>query len=305
MLRVQALLSNRTRPAVAVTAELFAVAGKDVLAIQVPRARSPVGTADGRYLRRTLGGDGKPACVPFHFHECTPGRRISVRSTTRRWTCPAGAWTLWMRWSSPATVAPSARAVAATRRRPQRAGIVERTARGVDAVVSEQIRCGRSTPRYETDGHTGVTLALSRAEPDLGLVRLLVEEERRNDILPLQQLLLFDRLWRSGEVDVAEAAKLTQCGERDAVDALHSLVRRGLCGKDGDLLAAFRGARGIARDHIRRPPCAKDCLSTEDPNCEGAPTPLHPELMGQQMRHTAPVRFVNSHLVASSGIHEV
>ena len=69
VLRVQALLSNRTRPAVAVTAELFAVEGKDVLAIQVPRARSPVGRADGRYLRRTLGGDGKPACVPFHFHE--------------------------------------------------------------------------------------------------------------------------------------------------------------------------------------------------------------------------------------------
>lgn len=66
--RVQALLSNRTRPAVAVHAEMFALDGKDVLAIRVPRGRAPVGTADGRYLRRALGGDGKPACVPFHFH---------------------------------------------------------------------------------------------------------------------------------------------------------------------------------------------------------------------------------------------
>ena len=69
VLRVQALVSNRTRPALAVNAQRFVLEGKDVLAIRVPRGRAPVGTADGRYLRRALGGDGKPACVPFHFHE--------------------------------------------------------------------------------------------------------------------------------------------------------------------------------------------------------------------------------------------
>ena len=115
----------------------------------------------------------------------------------------------------------------------KRAGIVERTARGVDTLFADQIRCGRSTPRYVADSQAGVTLTLSRAEPDLGFVRLVVEEERRNEVLPLAQLLLLDRLWRADAIDVAAAATLTQRSERDAAEALESLARRGLCGGEG------------------------------------------------------------------------
>lgn len=68
-LRVQALVANRTRPSISVRARLIAIEGRHVLAIEVPTVRSPVGTADGRYLRRAIGGDGRPACVPMHFHE--------------------------------------------------------------------------------------------------------------------------------------------------------------------------------------------------------------------------------------------
>ena len=395
--RVQALVSNRTRPAVVVHAEMCALEGKDVLAIRVPRGRSPVGTADGRYLRRALGGDGKPACVPFHFHEMNarqadfgtfdysamelPGlglealdalefaryrrairenrgdevllglsdldlakalgavdahngavavrvlglllfgredvlaqrlpthevafqaladaaveandffrwpalrvleeleARVRARKSERelmvgmvRVGVPnysavgfreglANALThrdytrngaVHVQWraddiviSNPGGLPEGVRLgnLLVTPPRPRnplladalkRAGIVERTARGVDAVFGDQIRSGRSTPRYEADGQTGVTLALSRAEPDLGFVRLVVEEERRNGILPLPQLLLLDRLWRSGDVNVARATKLTQRGEWDAADAIDSLVRRGLAASDGD-----------------------------------------------------------------------
>lgn len=401
--RVQALVSNRTRPAVVVHAEMCALEGKDVLAIRVPRGRSPVGTADGRYLRRALGGDGKPACVPFHFHEMNarqadfgtfdysamelPGvgldaldalefaryrrairenrgdevllglsdldlakalgavdahngvvavrvlglllfgredvlaqrlpthevafqaladaaveandffrwpalrvleeleARVRARKSERelmvgmvRVGVPnysavgfreglANALThrdytrngaVHVQWraddiviSNPGGLPEGVRLgnLLVTPPRPRnplladalkRAGIVERTARGVDAVFGDQIRCGRSTPRYEADGQTGVTLALSRAEPDLGFVRLVVEEERRNGILTLPQLLLLDRLWRSGDVNVAEAAKLTQRGERDAADAIDSLVRRGLAASEGDSAGRWR-----------------------------------------------------------------
>ena len=401
--RVQALVSNRTRPAVAVQAEMCALEGKDVLAIRVPRGRSPVGTADGRYLRRALGGDGKPACVPFHFHEMNarqadfgtfdhsamelPGlgldaldalefaryrrairenrgdevllglsdldlakalgavdahngaaavrvlglllfgredvlaqrlpthevafqaladaaveandffrwpalrvleeleARVRARKSERelmvgmvRVGVPnysavgfreglANALThrdytrngaVHVQWraddiviSNPGGLPEGVRLdnLLVTPPRPRnplladalkRAGIVERTARGVDAVFGDQIRSGRSTPRYETDGQTGVTLALSRAEPDLDFVRLVVEEERRNGILPLPQLLLLDRLWRSGDVDVAQASKLTQRGERDAADAIDSLVRRGLAVSEDDGAGRWR-----------------------------------------------------------------
>src|SRR5690606_28074869 len=69
MARLTAMISNRTRPSLSVRAYTVTVAGKPVLVIEVPPSDTPVGTADGRYLRRALGGDGRPACVPMHFHE--------------------------------------------------------------------------------------------------------------------------------------------------------------------------------------------------------------------------------------------
>ena len=94
---------------------MCALEGKDVLAIRVPRGRSPVGTADGRYLRRALGGDGKPACVPFHFHEMNARQADFGTFDYSAMELPGLGLDSWTRWSSPAIDAPSAR-TAATRR---------------------------------------------------------------------------------------------------------------------------------------------------------------------------------------------
>ena len=67
--RIQALVANRTRPSVSVRVDVVSIAGSDVIAIEVPVVRLPVGTTDGRFLRRMMGGDGKPACLPMQFHE--------------------------------------------------------------------------------------------------------------------------------------------------------------------------------------------------------------------------------------------
>ncbi|MCC7535010.1 MAG: putative DNA binding domain-containing protein [Deltaproteobacteria bacterium] len=67
--RVEALVSNSTRPALGVHAEMESVGGKPVLVVRVPKANIPTATSSGRYLRRALGGDGKPACVPFFVYE--------------------------------------------------------------------------------------------------------------------------------------------------------------------------------------------------------------------------------------------
>jgi ATP-dependent DNA helicase RecG len=64
-----ALVANQTRPSISVRAEVVKIEDKEVLVIEVPAARTPVGTTDGKYLRRTLGGDGRPACLPMHFHD--------------------------------------------------------------------------------------------------------------------------------------------------------------------------------------------------------------------------------------------
>jgi ATP-dependent DNA helicase RecG len=67
--RLQAMIANRTRPSLAVEVDLVVLDGQAVLAIQVPTARVPVGTTEGRYLRRVTGGRGRPECVPMHFHD--------------------------------------------------------------------------------------------------------------------------------------------------------------------------------------------------------------------------------------------
>ncbi len=67
--RVKALVANRTQPPVRVEVELIGVGETTVLALSVPNERRVVGTSDARYLRRALGGDGKPSCIPFHAHE--------------------------------------------------------------------------------------------------------------------------------------------------------------------------------------------------------------------------------------------
>lgn len=66
---LEALIANRTVPPLGTQCSIEPVDGKLVAAIAVPSSRSPVGTAEGLYKRRGWGGDGRPACLPFHAHE--------------------------------------------------------------------------------------------------------------------------------------------------------------------------------------------------------------------------------------------
>lgn len=67
--RLTALVANRTRPSLTVGVHIVPIDGLEVLVIEVAPSGLPVGTTDGRYLRRTLGGDGRPACMPMQFHD--------------------------------------------------------------------------------------------------------------------------------------------------------------------------------------------------------------------------------------------
>ena len=67
--RLQALISGRTRPSLTPAIELVTLDGHEIVLVEVSPVRTPVGTTDGKYLRRGLGGDGRPACLPLYFHE--------------------------------------------------------------------------------------------------------------------------------------------------------------------------------------------------------------------------------------------
>lgn len=68
-LRVQALIANNTQPPLSTQVQAVEIDGTPVLAVEVPDSPRVVGTSQGTYLRRAVGGDGRPMCVPYHAHE--------------------------------------------------------------------------------------------------------------------------------------------------------------------------------------------------------------------------------------------
>ena len=392
-IRVQALIANRTRPSLTCRVELVQLEGEQVLVIEVPSPPMPVGTTDGRYLRRAIGGRGKPECLPYHFHEMQatlasrgaldysalvvpevswedldpleferfrrmiresrgqgdqtllelpdielakalgaveadhvvqavrvlglllfgkeealqrfiPTHEVAfqVLSGTQvevneffRWPLlrvmeevlgrfrarnreeevmmgllrigvphyPERAFreglanalihrdyaqmgAVHIQWYDdrieisnpggfPEGVHLGNLLVAPPRpRNPmladafKRAGIVERTARGIDTIFYEQLRNGRPAPSYERSTTTAVVLVLFAEEADLNFVRLVAEEELTGRSLGLEDLLVLHHLRRENQLTVAEAAQVVQKLEAEARSVLDRLVKRGL-----------------------------------------------------------------------------
>jgi ATP-dependent DNA helicase RecG len=59
--RLAALIAARTGPSLSLRVSAVSLDGAYVLAIEVPPQRVPVATSEGVFLRRALGGDGRPA----------------------------------------------------------------------------------------------------------------------------------------------------------------------------------------------------------------------------------------------------
>ena len=397
LLRVQALIGDRTRPAIAARVAEIELEGKPVLAVAVPQSSAPIGTADGRYLRRAWGGDGKPACVPFHFHEMASrqadlgaldysalvlpdvdadaldpleferyrrairenrgdaallrlsdieiakalgaisstngvvtvrvlglllfGRkealetlmpthevafqalagtavlvneffrlpllrvleelemRFRARTNEREvlvgmarvgvpdyapaalregianalahrdYTQLGAVHVQWhedrVRIDSPGSFPAGVRldnllVTPPRARNPlladalKRAGLVERTARGIDTIVGEQLRNGHSLPHYQLSTNAGVSLLLKGGSPDLAFVRLIIDAERRARALGVDELIVLAHCWRNGGIRMDEAARNIQQPPNDALDTLASLTATGLIEPRGD-----------------------------------------------------------------------
>jgi len=398
-LRLQAVIANRTRPSISTTVETIVVSERTIIVIQVPPMRSPVGTSDGKYVRRAMGGDGRPACVPFLFHEMQAqqadrgildysaltlpdvrwedldpleferfrrmirehrgrgdesllqlsdlevakalgaveanhevravrvlglllfgreeviGRvlpthevafqvlsgvevevndflrwpllrtieelearfrarnreqelmvgllRIGVPDYPQRAFREAVANALIHRdysrlgavhiqWhgdrleiSNPGGFPEGVRLdnLLVTPPRPRnplladvfkRAGIVERTARGIDTIYSEQLRNGRPAPSYGRSTEASVVLVLPGGEANLEFVRLVVEENQAGRPLSLDDLLILNEIWLERRVTTPEAAKTIQKPELEARARLARLVEVGLVEARGE-----------------------------------------------------------------------
>lgn len=110
----------------------------------------------------------------------------------------------------------------------KRAGIVERTGRGIDIIYTEQLRNGRPAPSYDRTTQNSVVVVLPGGKANLAFVRLVVEKSQRGYLLKLDELLVLNHLWRERRLTTAEAAQLIQKTENNARAVPERLVEAGL-----------------------------------------------------------------------------
>jgi len=422
--RLAALVANRTRPSIAVNVEVIALHDQAVIVIEVPYQRQPVGTSEGVYLRRVLGGDGRPACVPMDVYAMqslqsdrglldpsaqrvagarwedldpleferfrrsvrerrgrsdeslldladlelakalgvveangavrdvrlaalllfgkvealqrfVPSHEVAfqvlrgldvevndffrwpllrtmeeiearIRARNREQELMVGLLRVGVpdyperalreavanalihrdyqrlgavhfQWhadrieiSSPGGFPEGVRLdnLLVTAPRPRnplladafkRAGIVERTARGIDTIFYEQLRNGRPAPSYERSDSTGVVVVIPGGAANLDFVRLLVTESQGGRVLGLDELLVLNTLWQERSLTTEDAARLTQKPEPETRATLHRLVEAGLIeergqkkGRTWHLSAAAYRALGDKAAYVRQ-----------------------------------------------------
>lgn len=141
----------------------------------------------------------------------------------------------------------------------KRAGIVERTARGIDTIFYEQLRNGRPVPSYDRSDSTGVVVVIPGGEANLDFVRLLVTEAQDGLVLGLDELLILNALWQERSFTTEDAARLTQKPEPETRATLHRLVEAGLIeergqkkGRTWHLSAAAYRALGDKAAYVRQ-----------------------------------------------------
>jgi ATP-dependent DNA helicase RecG len=108
----------------------------------------------------------------------------------------------------------------------QQLGLVNRVGLGVDRIFEGLLRAGTRPPTYTAD-EISVSVALPLGGSD-ELAAWIVEHERENEPLSLDDLIVLRRLMDIGSVDRWSAAECLQMNEADAANHLSEMRRREL-----------------------------------------------------------------------------
>jgi ATP-dependent DNA helicase RecG len=118
----------------------------------------------------------------------------------------------------------------------KRIGIVERSGRGVDKIYRGMLRFGRPEPDYgRTDGNN-VVLQLATVDADEVFLKLVVEQESRQDgiLLPIDSLIVLATLREQKRLNAEELARHIHRDATQAKRTLEHLVEAGLVQPHGN-----------------------------------------------------------------------
>lgn len=111
----------------------------------------------------------------------------------------------------------------------KRIGLAERTGRGVDKIHRAMLRSGHEMPDYSDSTSAFVILRLNSAEMDEKFVRMLVTEEQRiNDMIPVDALIVLSTLKNERRATLTDIAAKIQKNEHDARITVEWLVELGM-----------------------------------------------------------------------------
>jgi ATP-dependent DNA helicase RecG len=117
----------------------------------------------------------------------------------------------------------------------KRAGLVERTGRGINRMFAEQLRVGRSAPDYGRSSDAHVVAVLPGGPANLAMTKWVLEQESQQGApLRLSELQVLAELMRERRATTTELASLIQRTEAETRSLLTRMVERGWIEARGD-----------------------------------------------------------------------
>lgn len=110
----------------------------------------------------------------------------------------------------------------------KRIGLIEKSGRGVDKIFYGQVLYGRGPPDYSRSDRSNVRIVIPGGETSLAFATFVFEENKKDPMLSLDELLVMNALYAERRIDSISAGKITQKGTHEGRKILEHLHERGL-----------------------------------------------------------------------------